>query len=166
MAKGKKRAAAEPFVYVGAGDYGQHTVSDAPGFKKGKRASLRTGICIMQAEVKGGPLREVGFWSGPAVGWIEYNPRTKHLYAVASDEQLHSLSIQPDGSLVEVSSAETLGGSCHLEISPDGAHALVANYGAGVLAVLPLRADGTIGPASDPEAPHPIPSHPVPSRPA
>ena len=35
-----------PFVYIGAGGYGQHKVSDAPGYKKGAKHKLRTGILI------------------------------------------------------------------------------------------------------------------------
>ena len=106
-----KRAASSPFVFVGAGDYGQHTVDDAPGYKKGAKGPLRTGIVTMQAEVKGGPLREVGFYKGPEFGWIAYNPVNKCLYAVSSDCCLHAFKISASGTLTEVSRADTLGSS-------------------------------------------------------
>ena len=41
------------------------------------------------------------------------------------------------------------GGPAHLSIHPAGKHALVANYGGGSVAVLPIGADGRLGSASD-----------------
>ena len=148
---GKRPAASSaPFVYIGAGGYGQHKVSDAPGYKKGARGPLRTGILITRAETKDGALQEVGFYDGPEFGYLSYNATNRHLYGVSNDGLLHAFSISArDGSLTEVSCSDTLGCSAFVEVSPDGRHALVANYGDGVLAVLPLAADGAIGPASD-----------------
>ena len=141
--------AATPYVYVGAGDYGQHVVDDSPGYGKGARAKRRTGICILQAARRGGPLREVGFWPGVEIGWIEHHADHGCLFATGEDGRLHALKIMVGGALREFSSADTLGGSCHLELSPDGRHALVANYGAALLAVLSIGADGRLGPATD-----------------
>jgi len=39
-------------------------------------------------------------------------------------------------------------GPCHLVVDRTGRHALVANYGGGSVAVLPIGADGRLGPAS------------------
>ena len=64
---------ATPFVYIGAGDYGQHIVDDAPGYKKGAKTKLRRGIVIMRAATDGGPLAEIGFYSGPEFGWLAFN---------------------------------------------------------------------------------------------
>jgi 6-phosphogluconolactonase len=40
------------------------------------------------------------------------------------------------------------GGPCHLTVDPSGRWVLVANYGGGSIAVLPLRPGGELGPAS------------------
>jgi 6-phosphogluconolactonase (cycloisomerase 2 family) len=40
-------------------------------------------------------------------------------------------------------------GPAHMSIHPAGKHALVANYGGGSVAVLPIQGDGRLGPASD-----------------
>jgi 6-phosphogluconolactonase len=39
-------------------------------------------------------------------------------------------------------------GPCHISIGPSGSHALVANYGSGSVAVLPIRSDGTLDEAT------------------
>lgn len=39
-------------------------------------------------------------------------------------------------------------GPCHIVVDPTGKTALVANYGSGSIAALPINADGTLGPAS------------------
>lgn len=141
------------FVYIGAGSYGQHKVSDAPGYKKGTKTKLRTGILITRAEKQGGPLQEVGFHAGPEFGWLAYLPpktasSTAFLYGVSKLGMLHSFTISPeDGSLAEVSRVDTLGCSAYLELH--GSNALVANYGDGVLATFRLSADGTVSEARD-----------------
>jgi 6-phosphogluconolactonase len=40
-------------------------------------------------------------------------------------------------------------GPCHLSVHPAGKHVLVANYAGGTFAVLPIRPNGEIGPATD-----------------
>lgn len=40
-------------------------------------------------------------------------------------------------------------GPCHLALAPDGRHVIVANYGSGSVAVLPIGEDGRLGEASD-----------------
>ena len=70
-----KRPAEAPFVYIGAGNYGQHKVSDAPGYKKGAKGPLRSGILITRALTKEGALEEVGFYNGPEFGYLAYNAK-------------------------------------------------------------------------------------------
>ena len=157
--KRKHEASSLPFVYLGAGTFGQHSVKDSPGYGKGHGSAVRTGIVILQSESDDGPLREVGFHDGPAYGWIAYNRINQHLYAAGGDGQLHAFRIADDGALEHVSQQCTLGKSVYVEIAPDGRHALVANYSAGVLAVLPLGADGLIEPATDSKLHRHIPVH-------
>lgn len=155
MPKRKSPATASslPFVYIAAGGYGQHNVKDAPGYKKGAKTKLRTGILIAQALQPGGPLREVGFHAGPAFGWVTFLPpndnhRETFLYGVSKLGMLHSFIINTeDGSLTEVSRAATLGCSAYVEVFRS--YALVANYGDGVVATLGLCDDGSVREAAD-----------------
>ena len=142
-------AAVSAFVYIGAGGYGMHKVSDAPGYKKGAKTKLRTGILITRADEEGGPLREVGFHDGPGFGWLAYSPANGHLYGVSTLGMLHSFAINKDGSLTELHSVDTVGGSAHLEVADSGRYALVANYGDGVLATFELLDGGRISEAKD-----------------
>ena len=71
-------SASLPFVYIGAGGYGQHKVTDAPGYRKGAKTKLRTGILITRADAEGGPLREIGFHPGPEFGYLAYRPPDDH----------------------------------------------------------------------------------------
>ena len=53
------------------------------------------------------------------------------------------------GELRALSRVSSKGGSpCHLSVDRSGRHVLVANYGGGSIASLPLRADGGVGEAS------------------
>jgi 6-phosphogluconolactonase len=60
-----------------------------------------------------------------------------------------AFAIAPDGSL-KLLNRQPAGGSgpCHLDLDKDGRHLLVANYGSGTAAVLPIAADGTLGDAT------------------
>ena len=54
------------------------------------------------------------------------------------------------GSLTRLNQESTVGdGPCHLVVDATGKNVLVANYGGGSVAVLPIAADGRLGPASD-----------------
>jgi len=140
-----------PFVYIAAGGYGQHKVPDAPGYKKGAKNKLRTGILITRAKKAGGPLHEVDYHAGPGFGWITYRPPNHvcpgTLYGVSSLGKLHSFSINAqDGSLTEISRVDTLGCSAYVDVHK---HATVANYGDGVLASFGAYADGSLSEALD-----------------
>jgi 6-phosphogluconolactonase len=53
------------------------------------------------------------------------------------------------GRLRQLNQTSTLGGGpCHLIVDRAGKFVIVANYGGGSVAVLPIRADGTVGTAS------------------
>ena len=60
-------------------------------------------------------------------------------FSIESDGKLKLLNQQPSGG----------GGPTHLTIDPQGKNILVANYGTGSLAVLPVNEDGTLKPTSD-----------------
>ena len=54
------------------------------------------------------------------------------------------------GRLTLLNSVSSEGaGPAHMSIHPAGKHALVANYGGGTVAVLPIQPDGQLGAATD-----------------
>ena len=64
----------------------------------------------------------------------------------------HSLSMeqQSGGRLTLLNTESSQGaGPCHLSVHPSGRHVLVANYAGGTFAVLPIRPNGEVGPATD-----------------
>lgn len=76
---------------------------------------------------------EVGEFAGQpvgAVGAFTLNPQTG---------QPHLLNSRPSGGA----------GPCHLSLDRDGRFVLVANYGGGTVALLPLEADGRLAEALD-----------------
>src|SRR5262249_23869387 len=62
-----------------------------------------------------------------------------------------AFSIDSDtGKLTLINQRPSMGtGPCHLVLDKDGKNLLVANYGSGSVAVLPVAADGKLGEASD-----------------
>jgi len=52
-------------------------------------------------------------------------------------------------TMLNAVSSEGAGGPAHMSIHPSGKYALAANYHAGTFAVLPIRANGELGPATD-----------------
>ena len=90
--------------------------------------------------------------------FLAAHPDRPLLYAV---NEVGSFKGQPGGAVsafaVEAETGElTLlnqessrgGGPCHLTVDPSGRGVLVANYGGGSIAVLPLRPGGELGPAT------------------
>ncbi len=91
--------------------------------------------------------------------WLALNPAQTRLYAIseidnyqgAHDGAVVTYAIDPTSMqltrLSAVGSAGTL--PAHVSVHPSGKFVFVANYGGGNVAVFPVAADGTLGPASD-----------------
>jgi 6-phosphogluconolactonase len=61
-----------------------------------------------------------------------------------------AFSIEPDGKLTLLNQRSTKGtGPCHLVLDKGGKYLVVANYGSGSVAVLPVGPDGKLGEATD-----------------
>jgi 6-phosphogluconolactonase len=92
----------------------------------------------------------------PSPSFLAISPNKKFLYSVneVSDfngEKAGSVTAYKiDGaSLVKINAQSTVGdGPCYISVDRTGKHALVANYGSGSIAVLPIRADGSLEPHS------------------
>jgi 6-phosphogluconolactonase (cycloisomerase 2 family) len=90
--------------------------------------------------------------------WLAFSRSRTHLYSAneSTDPNTGSGSVsayavdQATGSLTLLNTVSSEGaGPAHVCIHPAGNHALVANYGGGSVAVLPIQRDGRLGSASD-----------------
>ncbi|HEY5783641.1 MAG TPA: lactonase family protein [Microlunatus sp.] len=84
--------------------------------------------------------------------WLTRHPTRPVLFAAGETTPgtVSSLRYEADGSLVLLSTVETGGdGACHVAISPDGDHAIVASYRSGSLSSFAIGADGTLSEAID-----------------
>ena len=85
--------------------------------------------------------------------WLAFHPNKTHLYAAnsISKASVSAFSIDPSsGGLTLLNTASAKGsGSTHCSVHPSGNWLFVANYGSGDAAVLPVKADGTLGEATD-----------------
>lgn len=82
--------------------------------------------------------------------FLAIEPSAKHLYAVSeATSRVGAYTIDPSsGALTFVNDTAAGGnGPAHLSVDREGRYVLVANYGNGAIAVLPIRADGGVGPA-------------------
>ncbi len=89
--------------------------------------------------------------------FLALHPTGKYLYSVnegrgpAKGGGVTSFALDPKtGELTKLNQESTVGdGPCHLVVDATGKNVLVANYGGGSVAVLPIGPDGKLGPASD-----------------
>ena len=117
------------------------------------------GIHILEMNPSSGalvPSEIVKSESNPS--WLTFNPNRTHLYSAneVADPQTGSGSVsayavdRATGRLTLLNTISSEGaGPAHLSIHPAGKHALVANYGGGSVAVLPIQRDGRLASASD-----------------
>ena len=151
-----KRKAADSIndvvLLIGSGDYGQAEVDDSPGFKAVPVRRRRRGVAVLRNH------QEVAFTPLPFhPTWLTYSAANDLYYASGDDDKIYALAYDAATMTVSVKGgAPSLGGAAFIEVTQDGKWALVANYGSGVLAVLPLKSDGSIGPASDSKQPWPL----------
>lgn len=117
------------------------------------------GIYRARLDLKTGKLSEptvVAKIDNPS--FLAFHPTEPLLYAVNELSKFNgeatgavtALSVPPgDGPLTVLNQESSHGtGPCHLIVSPDGGHVLLANYGGGSIAVLPIEKDGKLGKAT------------------
>jgi len=117
------------------------------------------GIYLGRLDVQSGKLSIEGL-AAEAVNpsFLAIHPDGKHVYAVGEianfeEEKTGAVTAfaidAESGKLREINRQPSAGaGPCHLVVDPTGQNVLVANYGAGSVACLPLRKDGGLQPAS------------------
>jgi 6-phosphogluconolactonase (cycloisomerase 2 family) len=118
------------------------------------------GILLFQMNPSTGELtlRET-FASDANPSWLAFDPSRTHLYSAnetdtyqgAGSGSVTAWSIdRSSGHLTALNTVSSEGaGPAHLSVHPSGKYVLVANYAGGTVAVLPVRANGSLGPASD-----------------
>jgi 6-phosphogluconolactonase len=90
--------------------------------------------------------------------FLQLDPTRAHLYAVGEVESadgkkggfVNAYRVDPEtGALSLINSQSTVGGGpCHVTVDKAGKNVLVANYGGGSVAVLPIVEGGGLAPAS------------------
>jgi 6-phosphogluconolactonase len=100
-----------------------------------------------------------GAWSRIQLLGDEVNPsflvidaRRRFLYAVHADtDQVSAFAIDPQAGTLSLVNCQSTGGTnpAHLALDPTGRFLVTANYGAGSVAVVPVRPDGSLGARTD-----------------
>ena len=141
----------ETLVYVGT-----YTGNESKGIYLYK---LKTEVADSSQTVTLVPLGLAAETTSPSFLAIE--PKRRLLFAVGEIDKfdgrrtgaVSAFSIDPaTGKLAMLNQQASMGsGPCHLILDRDGRNVLVANYGSGSVAVLPVGPDGRLGEASDVE---------------
>ncbi len=115
------------------------------------------GIYRMELDTATGKLSEPALAAeldNPS--FLAVHPTHKYLFAVNESSgkdsgAVTSFALDPkSGELTKLNQQSTVGdGPCHLVVDATGKNVLVANYGGGSVAVLPIGPDGKLGPASE-----------------
>jgi len=124
-------AAADYFAYIGTG---------------GRDSK---GIYAFRFDSKTGKLDPVGLVAeARRPSFVALHPSGKYLYAVAESSggavSAYSIDMRT-GMLTLLNTVSSKGdGPCYVRVDPTGKNVLVANYGGGSVAVLPIEADGKL----------------------
>jgi 6-phosphogluconolactonase len=117
------------------------------------------GIYVYGMDLATGSLTPMGLAAEtPNPTFLDIDPKHRFLYAVNEIERFEgkaagavsSFSIDPATGKLTFLNQRSSGGSgpCHILLDRTGKNALVANYGGGSVAVLPIEKDGKLGEAS------------------
>jgi 6-phosphogluconolactonase len=113
------------------------------------------GIYSYRFDASSGELEPMGLAAeviNPS--WVTIHPNRKFLYAVSElgnngkeNGAVTAFAIDPKtGALTRLNSVSSVGGgACHVVVDKTGHTLLVANYGAGSVAAIPVAADGRLG---------------------
>ncbi|MEX2080337.1 MAG: lactonase family protein, partial [Dehalococcoidia bacterium] len=130
-------AASDQFVY-----FGTYTNARSPS----------KGIYVAEFDSKTGKLGAPMLAAETkSPSFLAIAPSKKFLYSVSegsgSEGGVSSFAIdQATGKLTLLNSGSSKGsGPCHVSVDPEGKVLMVANYGSGHVASLPIKADGSLG---------------------
>ena len=111
------------------------------------------GIYLLRMDRRTGNLQRIGSVdAGPNPSFLAIHPNRRMLYAVNELEQggVSAFAIARDsGALTRLNEQPSQGGApCYVSVDRSGSVVLVANYGAGSIALLPVGANGALDPAA------------------
>lgn len=111
------------------------------------------GITLWRADGATGALELLKTFETSNPSWIVLDSKRRFLYAVNENEPeggVTSYSVDvTTGELTKISEVSSKGKwPCHISVTPDDRHLLVANYGTGTVSVFPTD-NGIIGEAAD-----------------
>lgn len=120
------------------------------------------GIYLYRLDLSDGSLARVGAVAGIVnPSYLTLEPGGRFLYAVnevedfggAKSGAVSAFAVEPKTGVLRLlnQSASKGGAPCYLTTAESGRFVLVANYSGGNVAVLPVRADGSLGEAVDVE---------------
>lgn len=127
------------FVYVGG-------YTEAP-------AGAAEGISVYRFDAETGALALVQTVRGVVnPSFLTLSPDQRHLYAVVERAEggVAAFARDPETGFLAALNQQSSHGSdpCYISLDRSGRYALVANYSSGVVAALPIAADGRLEPAS------------------
>ncbi|HEY3936807.1 MAG TPA: lactonase family protein [Bryobacteraceae bacterium] len=145
------RTSGRTLAYVGT-----YSSPQGPEGSKGRGR----GIYLFQMDPATGALEQLEVFpadSNPA--WLAFHPSRTHLYSAnetttfhgarAGSASAYSINRQ-NGHLTLLNTVSSEGaGPAHLSVHPSGKYVFVADYADGTIAVLPIRANGELGDATD-----------------
>ena len=117
------------------------------------------GIYLCRLDAAAGKLTEPGLAAkAPDPSFLAIHPDGRHLYAVSEifnfegkkSGAANAYALDPHtGSLTLLNKVSTVGvGPCYVTVDKSGRDVLVANYGSGSVAAMPIKQDGSLGEAS------------------
>ena len=117
------------------------------------------GIYAFRFNQASGALTPVGLVAeAKSPSWLALHPSGRFLYAANETDDydaeksgaVSAYAIDSATGALTLLNAQSSRGAhpCHLSVDRAGSHLIVANYTGGNLAVLPIGADGTLGPAA------------------
>lgn len=118
------------------------------------------GIHLFNVDRKTGAMTPCGLHEmGTSPSALAFNADKTRLYSANETERIgeneagsiSAFAVDPtDGTLKLLNTVNSGGkGPAHLSVHPSGKFVLAANYFGGSVAVIPIRPDGSLGPASD-----------------
>jgi 6-phosphogluconolactonase (cycloisomerase 2 family) len=123
------------------------------GCYTGESGGEGEGIALLRRDPATGDLIRLGVVARtPSPSFLAQHPRLPVLYAVNELDAgtVSAFAVAEDASLTPLAVQLTGGAApCHLAVSADARHLLVANYTSGSVSVHPLDADGVPGERSD-----------------
>ena len=127
------------------------------------------GVHVFDFDTRTGALSPVTVMRGIAnPTWLVVDAPRRRLFALsevgdygpARTGAVAAFALREDGGLDPINTVGSGGaGPAHMALHPSGRHLLVANYGGGSVAVLPVGGDGRLGEPTDVRqgAPRPVP---------